>query len=116
MRLASATARHNPGCPYVRAAMSGSDSPWLTTWRLRPGGPPDVGLVGNICDVLHELMLNAGRVLSREHLQGRVYRWGEEVESNAVEVHIHGLRRKLGADFIRNVRGVGYRFISDSSR
>ena len=37
-----------------------------------------------------------------------MYGWGEEVESNAVEVHIHAIRRKLGADFIRNVRGVGY--------
>jgi DNA-binding response OmpR family regulator len=59
-------------------------------------------------DVLHELMLNAGRVLSREHLQGRVYRWGEEVESNAIDVHIHHLRRKLSPELIRTIRGVGY--------
>ena len=59
-------------------------------------------------DVLHELMLNAGRVLSREHLQGRVYRWGEEVGSNAIDVHIHHLRRKLAPQLIRTIRGVGY--------
>lgn len=59
-------------------------------------------------DVLHELMLNAGRVLSREHLQGRVYRWGEEIESNAIDVHIHHLRRKLAPALIRTIRGVGY--------
>ena len=59
-------------------------------------------------DVLHELMLNAGRVLSREHLQGRVYRWGEEVESNAIDVHVHHLRRKLAPELIRTIRGVGY--------
>jgi len=59
-------------------------------------------------DVLHELMLNAGRVLSREHLQGRVYRWGEEVGSNAIDVHIHLLRRKLAPQLIRTIRGVGY--------
>ena len=59
-------------------------------------------------DVLHELMLNAGRVLSREHLQGRVYRWGEEVGSNAIDVHIHHLRRKLAPELIRTIRGVGY--------
>jgi two-component system OmpR family response regulator/two-component system response regulator QseB len=58
--------------------------------------------------VLRELMLNAGRVLSREQLQSRVYRWGEEVESNAIEVHVHHLRKKLSAEAIRTVRGVGY--------
>src|SRR5512139_825236 len=58
--------------------------------------------------LLQELMLNAGRVLSREQLEERTYRWGEEVESNAVEVHVHHLRRKLGADVVKTVRGVGY--------
>jgi two-component system OmpR family response regulator/two-component system response regulator QseB len=58
--------------------------------------------------LLQELMLNAGRVLSREQLEERVYRWGEEVESNAVEVHVHHLRRKLGADIVKTIRGVGY--------
>ena len=53
-------------------------------------------------------MLNAGRVLSREQLEGRLYAWGEEVESNAVEVHVHHLRRKLAPELIRTVRGVGY--------
>jgi len=50
-----------------------------------------------------------GAVLSRSQLEERLYGWGEEIESNAVEVYIHGLRRKLGAEFIRTVRGVGYR-------
>ena len=58
--------------------------------------------------LLHELMLNAGRVLSREQLEQRLYAWGEEVESNAIEVHIHHLRRKLAAKLVRTVRGVGY--------
>ena len=60
-------------------------------------------------DVLHALMLNAGRVLSREQIEQHVYSWGQEVESNTVEVHIHHLRRKLGSAFIQTVRGVGYR-------
>ena len=59
-------------------------------------------------DVLHALMLNAGRVLSREQLEQHLYSWGREVESNAVEVHVHHLRRKLGASLIQTVRGVGY--------
>jgi len=59
-------------------------------------------------DLLHALMLNAGRVLSREQLEQHLYSWGREVESNAVEVHIHHLRKKLGAELIQTVRGVGY--------
>jgi two-component system OmpR family response regulator/two-component system response regulator QseB len=58
--------------------------------------------------MLHELMLNAGRVLSREQLVERLYAWGEEIESNAIEVHVHHLRRKLTPEIIRTVRGVGY--------
>ena len=58
--------------------------------------------------VLQALALNAGRVLSRERLEQSLYGWGEEVESNAIEVHIHHLRRKLAPDLIRTVRGVGY--------
>ena len=60
-------------------------------------------------DLLHALMRSAGRVLSREQLEQQMYSWGHEVESNAIEVHIHHLRRKLQADAIQTVRGVGYR-------
>ena len=59
-------------------------------------------------DLLHALMLNAGRVLSREQLEEHLYSWGQEVESNAVEVHVHHLRRKIGGALIQTVRGVGY--------
>ena len=59
-------------------------------------------------DLLHALMRNSGRVLSREHLEQQMYSWGHEVESNTIEVHIHHLRRKLGAELIQTVRGVGY--------
>lgn len=59
-------------------------------------------------DLLHALMRNAGRVLSREQLEEQLYSWGHEVESNAIEVHIHHLRRKLPAELIQTVRGVGY--------
>ncbi len=59
-------------------------------------------------DLLHVLMLNADRVMSREQLEQQLYSWGYEVDSNAIEVHIHHLRRKLHADLIQTVRGVGY--------
>ncbi len=59
-------------------------------------------------DLLLELVGHAGYVLSRERLEERLYGWGAEVESNAVEVHVHHLRKKLAPDFIRTVRGVGY--------
>ena len=59
-------------------------------------------------DLLHALMLNAGRVMSREQLEQQLYSWGYEVESNTIEVHIHHLRRKLNNELIQTVRGVGY--------
>lgn len=59
-------------------------------------------------DLLHTMMLQAGRVLSREQLEQQVYAWGTEVNSNAVEVHIYHLRRKLRPDLIETVRGIGY--------
>ena len=59
--------------------------------------------------VLEALMQKPGAVLSREKLEESVYAWGDEVGSNAIEVHLHYLRKKLGAALIKNVRGVGYR-------
>lgn len=58
--------------------------------------------------VLHALILSTGKVLSRPQLEEQLYAWGEEVESNAVEVHIHHLRRKLFPELIETIRGVGY--------
>ncbi len=58
--------------------------------------------------LLQALLARPGAILSRNELEDRIYRWGEEVESNAVEYLIHALRRKLGADIIKNVRGVGW--------
>jgi two-component system, OmpR family, response regulator QseB len=59
--------------------------------------------------LLEALMRRPGIPLSRSQLENAIYGWGQEVDSNAIEVHIHSLRRKLGADQIENVRGVGYR-------
>src|SRR3990167_4446217 len=58
--------------------------------------------------LLHVLLENVGRVLSRERLTQSLYGWGEEVDSNALEVHIHNIRKRFGQDFIRTVRGIGY--------
>lgn len=58
--------------------------------------------------LLHALLLRPGAILSRSELEDRLYGWGEEVESNAVEYLIHALRRKLGSEVIKNVRGVGW--------
>lgn len=74
-----------------------------------------VRLAGSEVDVsprefqlLQALLENRGRVLTKERLETALYPWGEEVESNAVEVHVHRLRKKLGSDLIRTIRGVGY--------
>ncbi|PCI17766.1 MAG: DNA-binding response regulator [Piscirickettsiaceae bacterium] len=58
--------------------------------------------------LLKALMENAGRVLTKESLESKLYSWGEEVSSNTIEVHIHNLRKKLPAKFIETLRGVGY--------
>ena len=64
--------------------------------------------------LLQELMSNPGEVLSREQIEDRLYGWGEEIGSNAVEVRIHHLRKKLGTEVIQTVRGVGYRIREDA--
>jgi two-component system response regulator QseB len=104
----------------VRALMrrhAGSGSPLLRFGGLvldpvrktveRDGKP--VELSAKEFAVLEALMQCPGAVLSREQLEESVYGWGEEVGSNAIEVHLHHLRKKLGAATIKNVRGVGYR-------
>ncbi|MGC4059932.1 MAG: response regulator transcription factor [Aquabacterium sp.] len=58
--------------------------------------------------LLQALLIRPGAILSRAELEDRIYGWGEEVESNAVEYLIHALRRKLGSELIKNVRGVGW--------
>lgn len=64
--------------------------------------------------LLHALLERPGAILSREQLENRIYGWGEEVSSNAVDVLIHGMRRKLGPETIRNVRGLGWRVAGGS--
>lgn len=71
-------------------------------------GDSEINLSTREFDLLQALMLSAGRVLTRDQLEQHLYSWGQEVDSNAVEVHIHHLRRKLGSEIIRTIRGVGY--------
>jgi DNA-binding response OmpR family regulator len=72
----------------------------------RDGAP--VGLSAHEFAVLEALLQRPGAVLSRTQLEDRLYGWDDPIGSNAVEVYVHGLRRKLGSDVIRTVRGVGY--------
>jgi two-component system response regulator QseB len=69
----------------------------------------ELNLTGKEFSLLEALLRRPGAVLSRERLEESLYGWGEEIGSNAVEVHLHNLRRKLGSNLIRNIRGVGYR-------
>ena len=78
-----------------------------STHELKLDDQP-VNLSAREFSLLQALLEQPGRPLSRAQLEERLYGWGEEVESNAIEVHIHALRRKLGTGAIKNLRGVGY--------
>ena len=77
------------------------------THQVTLDGAP-VSLSAREFALLHAFLEQPGVPLSRTQLEERLYGWDEEIESNVVEVYIHSLRRKLGAEWIRNVRGVGY--------
>src|SRR5574337_636400 len=83
---------------------------WLDPTRHLAGrdGADGVPLSRREFALLRALMARPGAILSRAQLEAQIYGWGEQVESNAVEVVIHALRRKLGADAVTNVRGVGW--------
>jgi DNA-binding response OmpR family regulator len=98
--------RRSAGRPEPDLAL-GDVSINLARRAVLHGGKP-VTLSAREYAIVEALALRPGAILSRGQLEQRMYGWGEEVESNAVEVHIHAIRKKLGADFIRNVRGVGY--------
>jgi len=78
------------------------------THEASVGGTQAIRLSNREFALLHALMLRPGAILSRSELEERIYGWGEEVESNAVEFLIHSLRKKLGSEVIKNVRGVGW--------
>ncbi|MBS0571538.1 MAG: response regulator [Proteobacteria bacterium] len=74
-----------------------------------------ITLSGRECAILVELLEHRGTALSRARLEESLYGWNEEIESNAVEVHISNLRKKLGSDLIRTIRGVGYLVPKDAA-
>lgn len=92
------------------APLLGNGDVWLDPATKQAGvrdGTP-VLLSGREFSLLQALLARPGAILSRSELEDRIYGWGEEVESNAVEYLIHALRRKLGSEAIKNVRGVGW--------
>lgn len=104
----------------IRAVMrrkGGAASPLLSngkisldpsTFHAKRDGQENIQLTNREFGLLYALMLRPGAILSRTELEERIYGWGEEVESNAIEFLIFSLRKKLGADAIKNVRGVGW--------
>ncbi len=77
--------------------------------RIACRGDASVALTAREFALLHALLLRPGTILTRAQLEDRLYGWNEEVESSAVDFLIHGVRKKLGADLIKNVRGAGWR-------
>lgn len=85
----------------------------LTTHRVTIDGNESM-LSAREFHLLHALLERPGAVLSRDQLREKLYAWGDEVESNTIEVFVHALRKRLGPDYIVTVRGVGYAVISES--
>lgn len=98
--------RRNSGAA-ASIVSNGSISLDLTTREASSNGAT-FRLSAREFSLLHTLMIRPGAILSRSELEDRLYGWNEEVESNAVEFLIHGLRKKLGNGAIKNVRGVGW--------
>jgi two-component system OmpR family response regulator len=94
----------------------GQSSPVLTNGKVSLNPATHQACCGDIVEVLsarefallHALLLRSGAILNRSELEARIYGWNEEVESNAIDFLIHGVRKKLGADVIKNVRGTGW--------
>ncbi len=83
------------------------------TKTITLNGAP-LSLTAKEYNVLHALMLHPSQVITRAQLEDKLYSWGDEVDSNAVEVHIHHLRKKLGSTFIRTIRNLGYTLSKDA--
>jgi len=78
-------------------------------------GEQSIALSARECAILVDLLEHRGTALSRARLEESLYGWNEEIDSNAVEVHIHNLRKKLGSELIKTIRGVGYLITKDAA-
>ena len=105
-----AVIRRRDGAAHSLIGQAGFQLDLTTREVLMAGGR--IELSAREFALLHALLERPGAILSRDQLEARIYGWGEEVSSNAVDVLIHGMRRKLGADLIRNVRGLGWRVVA----
>ncbi|MDP9108600.1 MAG: response regulator [Pseudomonadota bacterium] len=105
-RMRAVVRRRAPEAPTVL----GNGVVWLdpATHEARLADGEPVRLSNREYALLHALLFRPGAILSRNVLEQRLYGWGEEVDSNAVEFLIHSVRRRLGSDVIKNVRGVGW--------
>ena len=110
-RMRAVLRRHNGRA--VSRLVSGEAELDIETHELSHGDVVQV-LPAREYALMHALMERPGRILSRAQIEERIYGWGEEVESNAVDVLIHSIRRKFGKEVIINVRGAGW--ISPKSR
>ena len=105
-RMRAVLRRHGGvATPVLTSAMLTLDP---ATREASAHGQPPVQLSNREFALLHALMQRPGAILSRTDLEDRVYGWGEEVESNAIEYLSHSLRKKLGSEAIRNIRGAGW--------
>jgi len=111
-RLLSIVRRSN-GRPNNTLSFKNIEFDPLTS-QVKVGGMP-INLSKSELILLEALMLHTNQILSPQQLQDRLYGWTEGIESNAVAVHMHNLRKKLGNNLIETVRGLGYRLCKDSS-
>ena len=103
LRAITRRSRGRPETVWRHGDLAYTPAARTATWR---GAPVD--LTAREAMLLELFLANPGRVLSRQQIQDSLYGWGEEIESNALEVYVHHLRRKLSPRIVRTVRGLGY--------
>ena len=103
VRAITRRARGRPETVWRHGALEYRPAAQAATWRGEP-----VELTGREAMLLELFLANPSRVLSKQQIQDKLYGWGEELESNALEVYVHHLRRKFTPRIVRTVRGVGY--------
>jgi two-component system response regulator QseB len=103
VRAITRRARGRPEAVWRHGALEYRPAAHAAAWQGEP-----VELTGREAMLLELFLANPGRVLSKQQIQDKLYGWGEELESNALEVYVHRLRRKFTPRLVRTVRGVGY--------